>query len=131
MSLDHRQPLDLDLVFVRACLGKVVGGLHAQQGIGLDAEGLLEPDGHLREQAGMAVEHVAKRLSRHAEVCGEHVHVDAGRLDELVLKEFAGVEREGRMDLNCEGGRLYRLGGGMSPVPSPNRSGSHLPAFSP
>lgn len=58
-----RHPLDLDLVRLFFGLGEIVGRLHARLGLGTAAEGLIEPDHHLRGDPGLAVDQVVERLA--------------------------------------------------------------------
>ena len=37
----RRNPVDADVFFIRVCLGKIMRKLHAQQGIGAQAEGFF------------------------------------------------------------------------------------------
>jgi hypothetical protein len=52
--------LDVDLAGALAHHVAVVPGLHAQQRVHRDAEGLLDPQGHLRRQGRLAIHQVGQ-----------------------------------------------------------------------
>lgn len=56
--------LDLDIGFMLAGLGQLIGHLHPQQRVGLDSKSLFTPDRHIGREARIAVPQGAQRLPR-------------------------------------------------------------------
>jgi hypothetical protein len=54
---------DVDVLFAFAGLGDVVGGLHAHEGVHLDAEGFFDAQGHVAREIGFAVQSGWRGLS--------------------------------------------------------------------
>ena len=94
MRSGRRQNLiDDDVVGMSPGQGHVIGGLHPHQRISLDAESLLEPDGHLGRQGRAPVEQVAESLPRDVEAGRQPVDADAMRLDNFAFQPVARVNR--------------------------------------
>src|SRR3546814_7368380 len=62
------QPADLDLARPLHGLGKVIGCLETEPGVGPTAECLVQPNGHLRRNPRMAVHEVGKLLAADAKL---------------------------------------------------------------
>src|SRR3546814_15785274 len=62
------QPADLDLARPLHGLGKVIGCLETEPGVGPTAECLVQPNGHLRRYPRMAVHEVGKLLAADAKL---------------------------------------------------------------
>lgn len=72
-----------------AGLGCVVAGLHAQQQIHADAEGLFQAQGHLRRDRGFAVGEVGQRGPSHAQDLGRLGEGEPERLQHLLADHLA------------------------------------------
>ena len=61
------EALDLDVRCAEAGLRGVVAGLHSEQQVHTDAEGLFQTQRHLRRDGGLAVSHVGQGGAADAE----------------------------------------------------------------
>ena len=80
MSGSFCQLLDLYVLLVLAGLGQLIGRLHPQQSVGLDAESLLKTNSHISRQVRIAIQQGAQCLPRHA----KGLIGDAGRLRKML-----------------------------------------------
>jgi hypothetical protein len=74
---------------VQAHLGQFIGGLHPDQGVGADPEGLIKPNCHFSRQAGSPVQQCAHRLPCHTKPRGGIGDRQAMRIDNLGSQPFA------------------------------------------